>query len=135
MTNASVVGGCFCGAVRYEARGKPTNSMVCHCHSCRRAAGAPVVAWLTFARTGFRFTQGSPVEFKSSDPVSRAFCGACGTALTYRNERDPETIDVTTASLDEPATFPPTHHSWLEDDIAWVKFGDGLPAFRQWRAE
>jgi len=135
MTNESVVGGCFCGAVRYEARGKPANSMVCHCRSCRRVTGAPAVAWLTFAIADFHFTQGSPAEFKSSDPVRRTFCRECGTALTYRHERFPDTVDITTASLDDPAMFPPTHHSWLEDDIAWVRFGDGLPSFPQWRTE
>ena len=55
-------------------------------------------------------------------------------APAYRNERHPGTIDITTASLDRPDTYPPTHHSWLSDDVAWVRFGDGLPAFQQSRA-
>ena len=129
MANDMMTGGCFCGAVRYEAHGRPENSMVCHCNSCRRVAGAPVVAWLTFPAASFRFTQGQPTEFPSSALVRRTFCAGCGTGLTYRREDNPGTIDVTTASLDTPAAFPPTHHSWLEDDIAWVQFGDGLPVF------
>ena len=126
---AKAAGGCFCGAVRYEADGACSNSMVCHCQSCRRAAAAPVVAWVTFPASGFRFTKGRPKEFRSSARVVRAFCSDCGTPLTYRHDGRPAELDVTTGSLDDPNAFPPTHHSWLSHDLAWVKFGDGLPSF------
>ena len=129
---SGIEGGCFCGAVRYLARGKPRNSRICHCTSCRRAAGAPVVPWISVANEDFRFTRGKPVEFRSSPPVRRTFCGKCGTPLTYQRDEAP-TIDITTCSLDAPAAFPPTHHSWLEDNVGWVRFGDGLPEFQQSR--
>lgn len=128
-----VAGGCACGALRYEAGGACSNSMVCHCRSCRRAAGAPAVPWVTFAKSGFRFTQGEPGEFRSSPPVVRTFCRSCGTPLTYRHESYADAIDITTCSLDEPQKFPPTHHSWLSHDVSWVKFGDGLPGFAESR--
>jgi hypothetical protein len=130
-----VTGGCACGALRYEVDGACSNSMVCHCRSCRRAAGAPVVPWVTFPGSGFRFTQGEPAEFHSSAPVVRTFCRACGTPLTYRHESYGDALDITTCSLDEPEKFPPTHHSWLSHDVPWVKFGDGLPAFPEFRPD
>ena len=131
----SIEGGCFCGAVRYRITAKPSNTMVCHCRSCRRMAAAPVVAWLTFPKAQFRFVHGRPSEFSSSAPVVRSFCPTCGTPLTYQHQGHPESIDVTTCSLDEPAAFAPTHHSWLADDVPWVKFGDGLPSFVEWRKD
>ena len=126
-------GGCSCGAIRYEVEGRPTNTMVCHCRTCRRVAGAPVVAWVTFPVTRFRFTQGEPAHFNSTPPVTRTFCHDCGTPLTYTHADSPETVDVTTCTLDDPDAFPPTHHSWLAHDIGWVKFGDGLPTFKEFR--
>ena len=126
-------GGCFCGAIRYSADVVPTNSMLCHCRTCRKVAGAPVVGWLTFPLENFRFTRGEPDEFASSPPVLRTFCRQCGTPLTYRSDAEPATLDVTTGSLDEPNAFPPTHHSWLVDDLKWVKFGDGLPGYPEFR--
>jgi len=126
-------GGCLCGAIRFRATGKPTNTMVCHCQTCRRAAGSPVVAWLTFDRKDFRITRGKLSEFNSTPPVTRGFCGTCGTPLTYAHRDSPDSIDVTTCSLDDPQTYPPTHHSWLSHDVGWVRFGDGLPAFAQSR--
>jgi len=92
-----------------------------------------VVAWVTFPATGFRFTKGKPKMFRSSAQVVRAFCPDCGTPLTYRHDKQPETLDITSCSLDEPGRFPPTHHSWLAHDLAWVRFGDGLPTFPAFR--
>ena len=126
-------GGCLCGAIRYRVSGRPTNTMICHCQTCRRAAGAPVVAWLTFGAANFQFSKGQPVQFSSTPPVRRTFCGSCGTPLTYAHLDSPTSIDVTTCSLDDPQSFAPTHHSWLSHDLAWVRFGDGLPAFPESR--
>ena len=133
MNTSFFEGGCLCGAVRYQVAGAPSNSMVCHCRSCRRAAASPVVAWVTVAAESFRFTLGRPTEFRSSPEVIRGFCPSCGTPLTYRRSDSPSEIDITTCSLDDAARFPPTHHSWLSDDLSWIRFGDGLPTFPEWR--
>ena len=127
MANAVTGGGCLCGAIRYIARGAPTVSMICHCNSCCRAAGAPVVAWLTFPARSFSFVRGVPAEFHSTPPVTRTFCPTCGTPLTYVHAERPSEIDVTTSSLDDPEAFPPTYHAWLRDSVRWIRFGDGLP--------
>ena len=126
-------GGCFCGAIRYRIEGRPSNSMVCHCQTCRRVAASPVVAWVTFAKESFAIVKGKPAEFRSSPPVLRTFCLACGTPLTYAHDNQKATLDVTTCSLDDPAAFPPTHHSWLSHNVPWVRFGDGLPEYQQER--
>src|SRR4051812_19070263 len=115
--DAILEGGCFCKAVRYRIKGTPSNTMVCHCQSCRRVAAAPVVAWVTFNKADFEFVQGTPARFHSSKPVTRTFCPTCGTALTYETEKFPDMIDITTCSLDDPSAFPPTHHSWLSQDV------------------
>ena len=128
-------GGCACGAVRYRVQGRPTNTMVCHCRTCRHVAASPVVAWVTFARSQLEWVRGQPAQFHSSEPVTRAFCAACGTPLTYAHRDSPDTIDITTCSLDDPNAFPPTHHSWLSHDLRWVRFGDGLPTFDEWRTK
>lgn len=129
----SAEGGCFCGKVRYRVEGKPIGTMVCHCQSCRRIAASPTVAWLTFPIECFKVTQGEPTEFQSSDAVRRSFCPSCGSPLTCLNLTYRDTIDITTCSLDDPNAFPPTHHSWLSHDLAWVHFGDGLPTFPESR--
>ena len=126
-------GGCVCGAIRYRVTGTPSNTMVCHCRTCRRVAASPVVAWATFPSAQFEWLQGNPSAFRSSARVRRTFCSTCGTQLTYQHDDALHSVDVATCSLDDPDLFPPTHHSWLSDDLGWVHFGDGLPTFQRSR--
>ncbi|MBK7974428.1 MAG: GFA family protein [Deltaproteobacteria bacterium] len=129
--DAVIEGGCLCGAVRYRVTGEPKYRVMCHCESCRRAAGSPVVAWVTFEPANFAFTKGQPVSYRSSPPVTRTFCGTCGTPLTYVRVDRPDDVDLTTASLDRPGDFPPVAHLWMEDALPWVRFGDELPVFQR----
>jgi hypothetical protein len=69
-------------------------------------------------RGDFVFTAGQPREFRASQVV-RTFCGNCGTSLTYQHDESPETIDVTTATLDSPDDFAPTREVWVEHRLAW----------------
>jgi hypothetical protein len=112
-------GGCLCGAVRYRFSGTPSSSATCHCRSCRRASGAPVVAWITVPRSEFTLLSGIPAVYESSPGVARQFCSHCGTALTYASERRADTIDITTASLEYPDDYPPTTEVWLEHRLTW----------------
>ena len=123
----AIEGGCHCGAVRYAISAKPVGSMICHCRTCRAVSGAPILAWISVPAAKFEIVKGSPKLYPSSADVQRQFCGRCGAQITYARMDEPDEIDVTTASLDDPEAFPPTHHSWLSHDIAWLEFGDGLP--------
>lgn len=40
-----LTGRCHCGAVTYEMPEQTVHHALCHCTDCRRAAGAPMVAW------------------------------------------------------------------------------------------
>jgi hypothetical protein len=115
--------------VRYQARGTARYLCFCHCHSCRRAAGAPVVAWATFARHELNITHGSISQYRSSAAAVRGFCPACGTSLTFLNEARPQDIDLTLASLDEPQRFAPAMHMWVQEKLPWLSIDDGLPQF------
>jgi hypothetical protein len=130
-----IQGGCHCGAVRYTLAKKPTASMICHCRTCRGVSGSPILAWISVARDDLAFSMGHAKEYVSSEGVLRQFCGRCGTQLTYARTDDEEEIDITTASLDDPNAFPPTHHSWLKHDLDWIKFGDGLPTYNKSRTD
>jgi len=74
-------GGCFCGAIRYEAGGTPFHKTNCHCSICRRTTGAPFVAWFSVPRSEFRLVQGATTQFRSTPKGTRTFCPRCGTQL------------------------------------------------------
>jgi hypothetical protein len=112
-------GGCLCSAIRFRISGEPVFSSVCHCATCRRASAAPTVAWLTFDRGQIEILSGQPRTYRSSQGVVRQFCGTCGSQLSYESVERPTTIDITTASLDNPNLFPPTLEVWLEHRLSW----------------
>ena len=69
-------GGCLCGKVRFRVTAEALDSGYCHCRMCQRNSGAPVVAWVTFPRTGFAWIAGKAAEYPSSAHAKRLFCGA-----------------------------------------------------------
>ena len=112
-------GGCLCGAVRFRVSGTPRYSVICHCATCRKASGAPSVAWLTFALSQVEFLSGEPRIYRSSPGVIRRFCGTCGSGISYETAKYPDSIDLTTMTLDDPQSFPPTGEVWLEHRVSW----------------
>lgn len=129
MIDRIIEGGCLCGAIRYRATGEPLGRTLCHCNSCRRAAGAPSVAWVIVAADGFTIVAGAPREHRSSQHVVRSFCGDCGTPLAYRSDRRPDVVDIQTATLDDPDSFPPEREIWTSEKLAWEVLNAALPQF------
>jgi hypothetical protein len=127
MHELSYDGGCLCGAVRYRLRGPVRHLCYCHCTSCRRAAGAPMVPWGTVTLEQFHLVRGGLTEYRSSAPVVRGFCALCGTGITYRHAARVQDIDVALATLDEPQRLAPEAHVWVADKLPWVQISDGLP--------
>jgi hypothetical protein len=123
----SLEGGCLCGAIRYQISAGPRSADYCHCRMCRRAAGAPVVARLTVANDFFRWIRGEPAVYHSSPDAERYFCRECGTQLALRDE--PDFLDVTLASLDDPEAVRPTYHIWTASRIGWFDIADDLPRY------
>ena len=124
-------GRCLCGAVAYEVAGEPVMTALCHCPSCRRASGAPAVAWAMFPRDSLRFHGNDPSVYASSPGVRRSFCGRCGTALFFEAEYIPALVDVTIASFDEPETIAPRMHIWNRHRLDWMNGVDGLDAYEE----
>ena len=130
MSATLITGGCYCGAVRYEATALPFEVTHCHCLDCRRSSGAAMVTWASFARDRFRFSHGRPQEF-IRDGRRRGFCARCGTCLTFLLSAEADGIDVTVSSFDRPEAVWPTAHTWVEDRLPWVRLADGLPTHAQ----
>jgi GNAT superfamily N-acetyltransferase len=124
---AELRGGCFCGALRYRIAAPPLEVSHCHCSICRRTSGAPFVTWATVPATAFAFIAGVAGELRSSAHAERRFCSACGTALTFQRDDEPDTIDVTVGSLDEPNAVVPDSHIWTANQMRWLHFDDDLP--------
>ena len=94
-------GGCDCGAVRYEVRGRLRDVIACHCRQCRRTSGHFVAA-TACRRRCFALTKGDTLKWYA--PVAgyrRGFCGECGSSLFFEQEGG-ERVSIAAGSLDEP---------------------------------
>ena len=129
----ATVGGCHCGAIRYEAEGEPLTHALCHCTDCRRHAGAPMVGWTMYPLDAVKVTRGAAKIYESSAHGRRHFCPDCGTGLFYTNAQVmPGIIDVQSATYDDPDAVPARAHIQVADRIGWMERAHQLPAFERY---
>jgi hypothetical protein len=107
--------------------GEPVVVSHCHCLDCRRTSGSAFVTWAEYRQGQFSWVRGEPARIQTRPEVTRTFCAACGTPLTYETIEIPEEIDVTACSLDEPESVRPRDHVWGERLLSWIRLDDGLP--------
>ena len=119
------MGGCLCGAIRFEATAAPANPHTCSCFMCRRHTGALSAAWVEFASDAVAWTGpgGAPATYRSSEWSSRAFCPACGSSIGANDDAPVVALLVGAFDAPDAAELMPTAHS----------FGDGAPAW--WHVE
>ena len=129
-----IEGGCLCGAVRYRLASEPFDVGYCHCAMCRRATGAPVVAFGTVPFEDFQVI-GSPRRRRSSDFGERWFCAECGTQLAMHVDHQPDTIDFTVATLDDPERVRPQFHIFFGSRIEWFDTADRMPRYYSFRPD
>ena len=109
-----VTGGCLCGDVRLEARGKPLRVGICHCLDCRKHHGALFYAAAVFPRAAVTVT-GAEAEYQG-----RHFCPRCGSSV---HAVSGDEVEVHLGALDGPDAFVPTYELWCDRREDW------LPAF------
>ncbi|MFM8801287.1 MAG: GFA family protein [Tagaea sp.] len=128
-----IVGGCHCGAIRYEIDGDALTHALCHCVDCRRASGAPMVGWTMYSAGAVRTVKGTAKIYASSEHGRRHFCADCGTGLFYTNGAAlPGIIDVQSATYDDPSLVPPRAHIQVGERIPWMAHVHELPVFERY---
>jgi len=128
-------GGCTCGSVRFELASDPYDAGWCHCRICQLTSGAPAMVFASVKSGDLVFTQGGDQvkRFASSSFGHRLFCGACGTPIAMEVDHQPETIDFSVATLDEPDAVAPGFHIFYESRIPWFEIADDLPRHARFR--
>jgi len=88
-------GGCYCGAVRYVAEGKPVLRAQCHSRACQHIAGGAPNLFMLMPAEGFAYTKGAPKTYTrpdKADAVTREFCAVCGTHMITRRPGLPPVV-------------------------------------------
>ncbi|MEO1102069.1 MAG: GFA family protein [Pseudomonadota bacterium] len=128
-------GGCQCGRVRYELDGDLHTAAVCHCPSCRKATGAPLVGWVMIDVANVSCDRSTTKVFESSEGVRRSFCPTCGTTLFFEADMMPGLIDITTESLDDPDAARPTTQIWTKHETECVKALGTMARFEEFPSQ
>jgi hypothetical protein len=133
MSSMIANGGCYCNAVRYHIDGEPMMKALCYCRECQHASGGNPSVILMVPKTAFTYTSGAPVGFARTDlesPVTREFCGTCGTPLASHTPRAPDAVLVKAGTLDDPTSYGlPYFAVHLDEAQAYHKVPDEIREF------
>ena len=69
----------------------------------------------------------------SSSFGHREFCGECGTPFLMKVDHQPETVDFSVATLDNPAAIVPGFHIFCASRVPWFEPKDELPRHEKFR--
>ena len=78
---------------------------------------------------------GAVKRVSSSSFGHRAFCGECGTPLWTHVDHQPDTLDFSVSTLDEPGRLRPGFHIFWSSRVTWLQIDDGLPKFDRFRPD
>lgn len=121
MVEITRTGGCLCGAVRYQTRGEPFKTGLCHCTDCRKVTGTSFLAYADWHPHQFEYTG----EVATYD--GRSFCPACGSRLFNADETGTE---VYLGSLDDaPNAIKPQVEGWCKRREPWLPTNAGVPMY------
>jgi hypothetical protein len=119
-----ILGGCQCGAVRYEITEDPVALYVCHCTECRKQSASAFGISLIVRRADFRLTKGSPKRWSRSTDSGRTlhcnFCPDCGSRIVHEGGPEREVISVKGGSVDQPLDLSEAVHIWTTRKLPGV---------------
>jgi hypothetical protein len=130
-----IQGGCYCGALRYQATGDPVFKGQCHCRECQYISGGSPNVVVGMPESGFAYRKGAPKQFRRGDlatPVTREFCAECGTHILAKSPALPGFVVVKVGTFDDPAVFgAPQMAIFTIDKQAFPHVPEGIPTFER----
>jgi len=129
----NVEGGCYCGALRFQAEGEPLFKGQCHCRECQYLSGGSVNVVMGMPEATFAYTKGAPKGFSRGDldtPVTREFCAECGTHILSKAPSLPGAVLIKVGTLDDPSVFGgPQMAIYLVDKQSFHHVPEGCAQF------
>ena len=115
---SAVSASCFCGAVGIAvdtASGPPMSSSICHCETCRRLSGGPMMATIMYPKAAVTLTNeggGELSETKTSKHVRRLRCPKCSSPVLAELGGGRVGVPLSLFSRPLPDGWDPQCHLW-----------------------
>ncbi|WP_262689957.1 GFA family protein [Kordiimonas aestuarii] len=126
--NRVTLGGCLCGQVRFEIKGKIRDVVNCHCSMCQKLHGS-FGAHTKAPKADITLTRDEGLAwYKSSDVARRGFCKNCGSSLFWEPFDYPDT-GILAGSLDGPTGLKVMGHIFVGEKADFIEISDDYPQF------
>ncbi|MEW7008617.1 GFA family protein [Lentilitoribacter sp. EG35] len=121
VSKAVHVGGCLCGAIRFQAKGPALKPHTCSCKMCQRHSGSLTAVWVEFPKESVSWNGagGMPTTYRSSEYSSRAFCPVCGSTLGAIDDEPTIALLVGTFDKTNNKELIPLAHSYKGRRPKW----------------
>ena len=128
------LGGCLCGAIRYEIERRYLNAIHCYCGMCRKAHGTAFSTHAIVRPEQLRWTAGSEIRqaFESSAGAYREFCPACGTHMLVHGQTGDDTLAIPAGTLDGKPEVTIIGHMYTSEIVPWFAISDDRPQHEEW---
>jgi hypothetical protein len=110
-------GQCRCGAVRFEASGRPLITMACHCSGCQRMTGSAYSLSSLYAWSDFRLVEGEPVIGGLKAGTRHYFCPSCMSWLYTRPEGMDDYVNIRSSMFEDAAGHAPYMETWFAEAL------------------
>ena len=132
-----LTGGCMRGTVRYELKSDPFDCGYCHCRTCQLSSGSPAMVFASVPAGDLVWLAGGDrvKSVTSSSFGHRDYCADCGTPFLMKVNHQPETVDFSVATLDDPNAIAPTFHIFWASRVPWFEPKDNLPRHDKFRPD
>jgi hypothetical protein len=128
---ASLLGRCECGKVRYRVADAFLYAANCHCSRCRAATGSAFKAFAGIEREKLDVTDGADSLLIVGEEASNdTRCRVCG-SLLFSVVRDGAYVHVAMGSLADAPSIRPTEHIFVGSKAPWFEITDDLPQFEE----
>ena len=123
-----VMGGCLCGAIRYEVDGELIRTLNCHCDNCRKTTGTAFGTYVFVNEDDLKILQGTPKTFEHENEdgltLTKRFCENCGTPLFARSARAGKMVHIKVGTIDDASFVRPEMDIFVSSKLPFLQLSD-----------
>lgn len=123
-------GSCYCGKIKFDIWDFNPTYSVCHCTECCKWTGS-FYACIAAKADHYKIQgQENITWYAKSADSEQGFCKNCGSAIFWRQPKNPTYLDFAIGFLDNPKQLTAKRHIFSQTKPDYYDFpNDGAPRF------